>query len=152
VVVLLPEGGVKIKSDALTDAGTRDVQGTAYHMYNGDKIDPGGALTLTLTGSPNASAASPLAADSRDNLIIGLSALGLVLILVGVLLYRRAQQRAVLPAAAGVPLEPFEQKDEQDLIDAIIALDDLYKEGKLPDEAYQRRRADLKTQLRERLG
>ncbi len=153
VVVLLPEDGVTIKSDALTDAGTRDVQGTSYHMYNGNKIDPGGALSLTLTGSASASTATPLAGDSRNNLIIGLAALGLVLILVGVLLYRRT---AAACGSAGwtrcARLEPLEQKDEQDLIDAIIALDDLYKDGKLPDEAYQKRRADLKAQLRERLG
>jgi mono/diheme cytochrome c family protein len=152
VVVLLPEDGVKVKSDVLTDAGTRDVQGTAYHMYNGDKIDAGGTLSLTLTGSPNASAASPLATDTRNNLIIGLAALGLVMILVGVMLYRRTQLRVALPEAAGTPSEPLEQKDEQDLIDAIIALDDLYKEGKLPDEADQKRRAALQTQLRERMG
>jgi hypothetical protein len=93
-----------------------------------------------------------LATDTRNNLIIGLAALGLVMILVGVMLYRRTQLRVALPEAAGTPSEPLEQKDEQDLIDAIIALDDLYKEGKLPDEAYQKRRADLKTQLRERMG
>ncbi len=149
VVVLLPEDGVKLKSDALTDAGSRDVQGTTYQLYNGTKIDPGGSLDLTLTGNPSAGAVSPLAAASRNNLIIGLAALGLVLILVGVLLFRRSQPPR---AAVRVSSEPLEQKDSEDLIDAIIALDDLYKEGKLPDEAYQQRRADLKAQLKERLG
>lgn len=151
VVILLPEDGVKIKSNTLTDAGTRDVQGTTYHMYNGDKIDPGGALRLTLTGSPSASAASPLAVSNRNDLIIGLAALGLVLILVGVLLYQRTQRREALPVTVGAPFNPLEQKDSEDLIDAIIALDDLYKDGKLPEEAYQQRRADLKAQLREHL-
>lgn len=159
VVVLLPEDGVKIKSDALTDAGTRDVQGTAYQMYNGGKIDAGGTLDLTLTGSASQTAASPVAADSRNNLIVGLGALGLVLLLVGVLLYRRTQQGASQPATAGAAPEPVEQmsyelRSSEDLIDAIIALDDLYKEGngggprKLPEEAYQRRRAELKAQLK----
>jgi mono/diheme cytochrome c family protein len=160
VVVLLPEGGVKIKSNALTDAGTRDVQGTAYQMYNGGKIDTGGTLDLTLTGSASQTTASPLAADSRNNLIIGLGALGLVLILVGVLFYRRTQQGAAQPAAASAAPEPVEQmsyelRSSEDLIDAIIALDDLYKEGnggghrKLPEEAYRRRRAELKAQLKD---
>ncbi len=32
-------------------------------------------------------------------------------------------------------------------MDAIIALDDLYQEGRLPEEAYQTRRAELKERL-----
>jgi mono/diheme cytochrome c family protein len=152
VVVLLPEDGVKIKSNALTDAGTRDVQGTAYHMYNGDKIDPGGTLSLTLSGNPGLVTASPLAIDTRNDLIIGLAALGLVLIVVGVMIYQRTRLRETLPVAASDSFAPLEPKDAQDLIDAIIALDDLYKDGKLPEDAYQQRRADLKAQLKERLG
>jgi mono/diheme cytochrome c family protein len=152
VVVLLPEDGIKIKSNTLTDAGTRDVQGTSYHMYNGGQIAAGSNLDLTLSGSPSAGTASPLTGDSRDNLIIGLAALGLVLILVGVLLFRRSQQRLAMPALVQAPARPLDQRSEEDLIDAIIALDDLFKEGKLPEEAYRQRRADLKTQLKERLG
>ena len=126
-------------------------------MYNGGQIDAGGALSLTLTGSASQAAASPLAADSRNNLIVGLSALGLVLILVGALLYRRSRQGAAQPAGASAAPEPVVQMSKEDLIDAIIALDDLYKDGdkanhpKLPEEAYQRRRAELKARLKKLL-
>ena len=33
-------------------------------------------------------------------------------------------------------------------MDAILALDDLYKEGQLPKEAYHQRRAELKERLK----
>jgi hypothetical protein len=33
-------------------------------------------------------------------------------------------------------------------LDAIVALDDLYQAGELPETAYQQRRADLKERLR----
>ena len=33
-------------------------------------------------------------------------------------------------------------------MDAILALDDLYKEGQLPEEAYNQRRAELKERLK----
>jgi hypothetical protein len=36
-------------------------------------------------------------------------------------------------------------------MDAILALDDQYQSGELPDAAYQQRRAELKEQLREAL-
>ena len=40
----------------------------------------------------------------------------------------------------------FESTDE--VLDAILALDDLHRAGKLPDEAYQKRRNELKDTLR----
>jgi hypothetical protein len=36
-------------------------------------------------------------------------------------------------------------------MDAIIALDDLYKAGELPESAYRERRQNLKSQLREQI-
>jgi hypothetical protein len=39
-------------------------------------------------------------------------------------------------------------EDEETLMDAIIALDDQYRAGNLPEEAYLERRADLKEKLR----
>ena len=37
----------------------------------------------------------------------------------------------------------------EDIMDAIIALDDLYKAGDLPEAAYRSRRAELKERLEE---
>ena len=37
-------------------------------------------------------------------------------------------------------------------MEAIIALDDLHRAGKIPESAYQQRRAELKEQLRSRLS
>ena len=34
-------------------------------------------------------------------------------------------------------------------MDAILAVDDLYKEGKLPEEAYLKRRMELKDRLKD---
>ena len=45
------------------------------------------------------------------------------------------------------PQESPVMESEESLVDAILALDDLHRAGKLPDEAYQIRRAELKQQL-----
>jgi hypothetical protein len=37
-------------------------------------------------------------------------------------------------------------------MDAIIALDDLYKAGELPEDAYQQRRLELKEKLNQVVG
>ena len=50
-----------------------------------------------------------------------------------------------------------EQEDEPDddapeaIMDAIVALDDLHRAGKLSTDAYQKRRAELKSRLKEGL-
>jgi hypothetical protein len=43
-----------------------------------------------------------------------------------------------------------EFEDPESLMDAIIALDDLHRAGKIPDEAYQQRRNELKDALKRR--
>ena len=46
----------------------------------------------------------------------------------------------------------FELADVDMLLDAILALDDQYKAGELPEEAYLKRRAELKAQIKEKMG
>jgi hypothetical protein len=43
-----------------------------------------------------------------------------------------------------------EFEDPESIMDAIIALDDLHRAGKLPDEAYKQRRDELKGMLKRR--
>jgi hypothetical protein len=42
-------------------------------------------------------------------------------------------------------------QDSDTVMDAIIALDDMYQSGDLPEEAYQQRRLELKARLKELL-
>ena len=66
-----------------------------------------------------------------------------------------SKKRAQEPAEDDVeiPAEPNGKSSESSdaVMDAILALDDLYKEGKLPEEAYLERRNELKTRLKELL-
>jgi mono/diheme cytochrome c family protein len=154
VVILVPEGGVKIKSDMLTDSGTQDVQGAKYRLLKGASLQPGDSLHMSITGQPTAGQPT-LPTGSSTNLMIGLGVFGLALVLAGVWLWRRtrANTEEVEPeedAPASEP-EPTEESVET-LMDAIIALDDLYQAGQLPEEAYLKRRADLKARLQERMG
>jgi mono/diheme cytochrome c family protein len=156
VVVLMPDAGVKIKSDMLQDGGSRDVQGTAYQMYTGGNLSAGSDLILDLSGKPKANAPALTPTQNRTQLLIGLGALGATLILMGLWLYRRSQNNNGAYneddeeeiEAEGIEAET---DDPDTLMDAIIALDELYKSGELPEEAYQQRRAELKRQLRQAL-
>ncbi len=150
VIILLPEGGVKVKGDTLQDAGVRDVQGVQYHLYNGQGLAAGSLLNLTLSGAP-ATASAGITLGSSTNLVVGLGAFGLALVAAGVWLYRRSrssEQETDLIEEAELPVSDAEESAES-LIDAIIALDDLYQDGQLPEDAYQQRRAELKARLEE---
>jgi mono/diheme cytochrome c family protein len=152
VVILVPEGSIKIKSDALQDSGSRDVQGTAYHTYSGSRLAAGETLRLTLTGRP--SSGSPGLADtSQTSLFIGLSVFGVAMIVAGVWLYRRMRSTSAQSDEEEdlFPSDSAASESAENLMDAIIALDDLYKSGQLPEDAYQQRRAELKAKLKELL-
>jgi hypothetical protein len=78
--------------------------------------------------------------------LIGVGAFGVVLILAGIWLFMRDRKRVV--EVVDEEEEDDEFDDPDSLMDAIIALDDLHRAGKLSDEAYQKRREELKIALK----
>ena len=147
VVVLVPEDGIKIKGDTLQDGGTRDVQGAQYRVYNGESLAEGELLRMTISGRPS-SGQPTLSSSSNTSLLIGLGVFGLALVLAGVWLYRR--RRAIVgEEVIEEPDDTGEMDNVDSLMDAIIALDDLYQAGQLPEDAYLKRRAELKARLQE---
>ena len=155
VVVMVPENGVKVVSSLLQDAGTRNFNDIPYHMYEGGSIIAGSTLEFTLSGNPLQASSAVLSAGTGQSLAIGLGVFGLVLLAVGIWLFlqnrlRFARQsssfgRDLLTLAA----QPEGlSEDEDTLMDAIISLDDQFRAGNLPEEAYMERRAVLKDKLR----
>jgi hypothetical protein len=154
VVILVPEDGLRINSDLLQDEGTRPVQGMTYRMFSSDRLEAGTELALTISGRPGTSTGL-LQTGSTSSLVIGLVAFGLALVALGFWLYRRS--RPAMPAIE-------EQLEDEDLVsediaedpeilmDAILALDDQFQAGELPEGAYHQRRAELKGKLKELLA
>ena len=141
ILVLVPDG-VKVKSDQVVEGEIQNFQGTDYREYTGEAVKSGDTLTLNLSGNPKTGTTS----SSQQNLLIGVGAFGIVLILAGVWMYMRDRNRPDEETEEEVEDE-FDSEDE--ILDAIIALDDLHRAGKLPDEAYQTRRAELKSRLKD---
>ena len=151
-VVLIPEDGLMVKSEQLEDAGVRDVQGMSYHMYNASRLEPGTSLSIRISGKPGGRG---LIAGTSTNLLIGTLAFGLVLVGAGVWLFARNR------SLRGEEIEPDQTmeslpisdagQDAETLLDAILALDDQYQAGELPEEAYRQRRAALKAMLKDKL-
>ncbi len=154
-VLMVPEGELSMSGDRLVDNGVQsDSQGSAYHVYNMDALAAGENLTFTVE---RVSAGLSLTGNSKTSLAIGLMAIGAALIAVAVVLFKRpapeeAEAEPPLPASPDdAPEQPAEAEDPETLMDAILALDDLYQEGKIAEEVYQKRRALLKARLKRAL-
>ena len=142
VSILLPEG-LKAEGDQLTDAGVQTMQSASFQIYTTGALKKDETLEFTITGKVKDTTVN---ADITQNktLLIGVGSFGVVLILAGVWLFLRDRKREV-----EVDEEDEDEFDDPDsLMDAIIALDDLHRAGKLSDEAYQKRREELKNALK----
>ncbi len=137
VVLLMPEG-INVTGSQLTDNGTVAIQNNNYQEFSASGFRTGDVLDFTVNGMPQT-------ASSANNLpqilFIGAVVLGLILIGAGIWFFFRNQKNA-----------PEEDEDEfesaDEVMDAILALDDLHRAGKINEEAYQGRRAELKEILK----
>ena len=147
VTVFVPEG-ITIQNEKATDLGLQAIQNFNFQIYEMGSVTAGETLNLSVSGTPKdaAAAATPGATTSNQNLLIGAGALGVALILAGAWMYLRDRNRG--EDASGEDQEEDEFESSEDVIDAIIALDDLHRARKISDEAYQKRRAELKEILK----
>jgi len=143
LTLLVPEG-VIAEGEKLLDGGVQAIQGANFHVYKGGPFDNGETLTFTISGEPSQTSSTADPAQNQ-NLLIGVGALGLVLILAGIWMFLRDRNRAGEESDE----DEVEFEDSESIVDAIIALDDLHRAGKLNDDAYRTRRDELKSKLKE---
>ena len=149
-VLMAPEGVLTLEGKGLFDNGLQtDNEGNTFHVYVMDALASGTDLTYTVQ---RASTGFDWEAN-KTQLALGLMALGIAFIAVAVVLTQRERKAAAAAASPqGQPLPEEDMPDDPDtLMDAILALDDLYQEGKIAEEAYQRRRSALKARLKDLL-
>ncbi|MCE9644379.1 MAG: c-type cytochrome [Chloroflexi bacterium] len=146
LTLFLPEG-VEATGDALTDGGIQTIQTTNFHIYTAGGVEKDKSFEFTLKGEPKITAVNPDVTQNKS-LLIGVGAFGLVLILAGVWMFMRDRKSADELDEEDESEDEFD--DTESIMDAIIALDDLHRSGKLSDEAYQQRRAELKNALKKK--
>lgn len=139
-VIMVPQEGITLSGPRLQAMGTRQVQGMTLQVYTASALEAGSTLNLTL--SLRQSLPWRLNLTTGSGLVLGLTAFILVALGLGWWYWR--QTRLV---QAPEPVE-VEADDATAILDAIIALDDLYWAGELPEEAYRARREELKARLR----
>lgn len=148
VTVFVPEG-ITVETEQSTDLGVQAIQDFNFQIYELGGIGEGKTLKLVVSGTPKdpGNASTPEGITGNQNLLIGAGALGVALILAGAWMYLR--DRNQVEDESGEDDDEFESSEA--VIDAIIALDDLHRARKISDEAYHKRRAELKDSLREKM-
>ena len=141
LTVFSPEG-VTIQNDRLTDLGLQAIQNFNYQVYEMSNVTSGETLNLAVSGTPKEAVAT---STSNQKLLTGAGVIGIVLILAGAWMYLRNRDEDAMHKDD----ESNEFESSEDVIDAIIALDDLSRARKISEEAYQKRRAELKEVLKE---
>lgn len=146
-LVIVPEG-IKIKTDQLTDEGIQQTQqGFNVQIYSGGGLNAGTPLEMTLSGKAKIATAGEIP-DNRQMLLIGAGAFGVVLILAGVWMFMRDRGNLAEDDFEDYKDDETNFETAEEVMDAIIALDDLHRAKKIADEAYQTRRAELKELLK----
>ena len=142
------------QSGQLTDEGAQNIQNFNFQVYTAQNIAAGQTVNFSVSGEPKQASSStststtePAAATSntRQNLLIGGGLLGLALIVAGGWLFWRDRNRTETDEEEE---DEREFETSEDVLDAIVALDDLHRAGKISDEAYQKRRMELKDILK----
>jgi hypothetical protein len=146
-IVMIPQEGVRLSSSQLTDAGVRNVQGMSFQMYQATSaLAAGDGVSVNLSGRATVSGS----VDQEDQLLPVLIAGGIfLLVLAGAAYWFLRQRSSLQPALAGGPESELEEEalSSDELLDAIVALDDQFQSGQLPEAAYQERRTALKARL-----
>jgi len=140
VVLLMPEG-INVTGDQLANEGTVAIQNVNYQEFSAGGFKTGDVLDFTVNGTPQTTSSTN---NLPQILFISAGVLGLILIGAGTWFFFRDRKKA---SEQDEDEAEFESADE--IMDAILALDDLHRAGKINDEAYQKRRAELKEILKE---
>lgn len=138
-IVMAPQDVLQIQGADLQPMGTRDVQGITLQVFVAESIPAGAALEFSV--SSRNTLPWRLNVTSQTGLMLGVGAFLVVLGVLGFWYWRRTRPRPETSA-------PTEPEDAVAILDAIIALDDLYRAGELSEEVYRARREELKARLR----
>lgn len=140
LVLLIPDG-INVSGTQLTNKGIQVIQNNNYQEFSTTDLKAGENFSFSVSGQPQSSLAAGI--DPRQGILIGGGVLGGILIAAGVFLFYRDRRKKVVVEDRA----EFESTDE--VMDAILALDDLHRAGKISDQVYKTRRGELKEFLKE---
>ena len=143
VVAMTPANRVKLKGSLFDDMGIQSIPSGDVQVYGGGVIEKGGKLEFRLSGKPDSLEGSQFSGLSRvEGYVIAIGILGIALILAGVIVFIRNRN---VNGEVQPKTEVLDQKDQ--ILDSIIALEDLYNDGEITEKVFHKKRDELKLKL-----
>ncbi len=146
--VIMQDAGVTASGEGFEDLGVQDMGGNRFATYNRAGVAPGSTLELTLDGRPQVTSPSGSTVQAGNNnldLIIGGISL---LVVAGLAVFTVRTWRGRAEEDDEEEYDDVDDEREQ-LLQAIVALDESYEKGQIAESAYTARRAELKAALAE---
>jgi mono/diheme cytochrome c family protein len=149
VNIFIPEKGIKLDNQFLRAAGIQSFDDQSYQMYTGtDEFASGSEILLELSGKHPANRIQLFRNSSNTNLILIIA--GIVLILTAAVWWiiqyvkekRRDDEELFI-----LEILSDDHAAQEEIMDAIIILDDRFEAGKLDQTTYTRQRSELKDRL-----
>ncbi len=142
VILMTPADGFKLKGSTVDDQGVQAMPSGEVQIYSSSSIPAGGTLEFRISGKlGNGLVPEPRTFTTSQLIIYGAGGAGVLLLVSGIWLFFRNQRQ--------IRAEEIDMYDTEDeILDSIIALDDLFSAGEISEGEYQRKRSQLKSQLR----
>lgn len=134
-IFMLPSNSVKFSSEQLVFSGERDIQGMKIQTYSGGVMEGNDSISLNISGKVKDNISVVQSGDSTS-LIIGGTVLLLTVIMSVVYFRQKLNKKEDSIVETNV-------EDIDSMIDAVIALDDAFEKGEIPEDAYYNRRNEL---------
>lgn len=142
-VIMMPEGEGIVEGENLEDMGVQAIPDGSVQVYSVKSIPRNEEMQFRVSVESKTSVAP---ADTPvflpNTVLIAAGVLGGVLFLSGIWLFFRQRRRILEEDASD---EQFSEREE--VLDSIIALEDLYHEDEITKKAYLKKRQELKDQL-----
>jgi hypothetical protein len=140
---MTPDSQVKAKGSYLEDLGVQAIPDGNVHVYSGDVLGRGEELQFQLSGKPEIVLnQTDTSGRPFQGYIIVFGVLGGVILLTGIYLFLRNRKIEVLEDDR---VDGGEDRDQ--ILDSIIALEDLFNTGEIPEKTFQEKRNQLKKKL-----
>jgi mono/diheme cytochrome c family protein len=140
VVLLMPDGGPRLRGEGIEDLGLRDMGGISMQNYETSSIPAGRALSYELTGRHPFDQTS----SAPSELVLGAGLLLLVGAGTAYVWVSGQRKRDAIAHSAAPP-----EQSRQDLIHAIARLDIDHDRERIKTEEYELRREELKSRLKD---
>ena len=131
-----------MKGEVLEDLGVQSLPGEEVQVYSTAGIPREGDLAFRISGRIDGSGGLAASLPRNQLIAYGAGIAGVLMLDVGIGLYLRGRSGAGRDRS-----EPGITTSREEILDSIIALEDLYQNGEISQESFEKKRDALKAQL-----